>query len=450
MKTYSLPKLPELRLPFSDQYNINDLNEEQRKTLELFQDGENIFLTGPAGTGKSFTLKILCAWCKEEGIEYAVTSTTGISALLINGMTLHSWAGIGLGEEDRDRLLFRVRKSPRAVKRWCKTEVLIIDEVSMLSPLLFEKLNYIGQKIRQSDRIFGGIQLVLTGDFAQLPPINSGFMFKSPLWKLAVPNIIYLKKNMRQENLQFSKLLSEIRMGIITEDTIKILSSRINVSIDTGNNIKPTQLYSYRDMAESINIESLCKLIREGNKLWTYKSNDEIKANISINNEYIEQYANRLDKTCQGKKELELCVGAQVMLLVNMNLKAGLCNGSRGVVTKFENNLPIVRFINGLELPISHHTWEMKIDNDISVFRTQLPLILAWALTIHKSQGSTLDCVSVDIGSTIFEAGQAYVALSRVKTLEGLTITDFDPKKIKVNLDVKEFYEKLELECESK
>ena len=176
----SLP-LPLPQLKFNEQYNINDLNDEQKRTLELFQDGKNIFLTGQAGTGKSFTLKLLCAWCKEESIEYAITSTTGISALLINGLTIHSWAGIGLGSDDRDRLVARVRKNRRAGKRWCTTEVLIIDEVSMLSPLLFEKLNYIGQKLRQSNLIFGGIQLVLTGDFAQLPPIGSGLVFTSPL-----------------------------------------------------------------------------------------------------------------------------------------------------------------------------------------------------------------------------------------------------------------------------
>jgi len=135
--------LPLPQPKFNDQYNIDDLNEEQKKTLKLFQDGENVFLTGQAGTGKSFTLQLLCAWCKEEGIEFAITSTTGISALLINGITIHSWAGIGLGSDDRDKLVSHVRRNRRAVKRWCTTEVLIIDEVSMLSPLLFEKLNYI-------------------------------------------------------------------------------------------------------------------------------------------------------------------------------------------------------------------------------------------------------------------------------------------------------------------
>jgi ATP-dependent DNA helicase PIF1 len=433
-----------LPLPkFKDQYHIDNLNEEQRRTLELFQDGKNIFLTGQAGTGKSYTLKLLCAWCKEEGITYAITSTTGISALLINGMTIHSWAGIGLGTDDRDQLVIRIRKNPRAVKRWCNVEVLIIDEVSMLSPSLFEKLNYIAQRLRHSDEIFGGIQIVLTGDFLQLPPIGSGFVFTSPLWNLAMPHIINLNQNMRQADPIFSSLLSEIRMGIVTQNTVDVLKSRLNVPVN-NNGVEPTQLYSHRETVESINIESLCKLIRQGNKLWKYKSNDEIKTTRRLDKEYIEQYANRLDKTCQGKKELELSVGAQVMLIVNMDLNAGLCNGSRGVITRFENNVPVVKFINGLEIPISYHSWEMKVDDDISVFRTQLPLMLAWALTIHKSQGATLDCVSVDVGSTIFEDGQAYVALSRVKSLDGLTITDLDWKKIRANCEAKSFYDKLD------
>lgn len=421
-----------------------NMNEEQHQALNLVKQGKNVFLTGAAGTGKSFTLNILCNWFKDNKISYAITSTTGISALLVNGVTLHSWAGVGLGNGHKDHLLNMVRKKPKAVRRWCSTKVLIIDEISMLSPDLFESLNYIGTKLRSNNKPFGGLQLILTGDFAQLPPIDSEYVFNSNIWNLVVDKVIYLKQNMRQADPVFSNMLSELRMGIVSENSIKILNDRLNAPIlNVDPEIKPTQLYSGRDMVDSINIQCLYNLIQNGNGLIVYKAHDEVRSKSGLSNTISEEYMNRLNKSTPSRFELEVCVDAQVMLLCNLDVKSGLCNGSRGVIVRFDNNIPVVKFANGIQIPVSYYNWEHKIDDETIVIRSQIPLILAWALTIHKSQGSTLDCVSVDIGSTIFTTGQAYVALSRVKSLEGLTLTDFDWKRIRVDPKVKQFYDNI-------
>ncbi|GAG56485.1 unnamed protein product, partial [marine sediment metagenome] len=392
----------------------NHLNTRQKYAFNMMKQRKNIFLTGQGGTGKSYTLKVFINYCIKKGISYGITSTTGVSALLIRGTTLHSWSGILLGMEDKITLLERVRKRDKAYKRWLYTQVLVIDEISMMSPELLEKLDYIGKKIRKSLKPFGGIQLIFCGDFAQLPPVKSDFCFKSAIWNLLVDKIIYLTENMRQTQEIFKNLLAAVRMGNVTQETVDLLKTRVGAYIETPEGIVPTKLYSHRATVAKINHDSLVSLITQNNPIVTFSAKDNVKRKDGrmVDSRYRDQYLGRINKIFQATKTLELCVGAQVMLLFNLDLQAGLANGSRGVVIGFKNGLPVVRFMNGVETPIDKASWSMKISDNVVVSRKQTPLNLAWAITIHKCQGSTLDCAQMDLGATIFSYGQAYTALS--------------------------------------
>ena len=423
----------------------DNLNARQHHAINLMKKRVNIFLTGQAGTGKSYTLMCFIKHCIQERIQYAVTSTTGVSALLIGGTTLHSWAGILLGQEDKITLLERVRSRNKAYQRWLFTQVLIIDEISMMSPALLEKLDYIGKKIRKSTKPFGGIQLIFCGDFAQLPPVKSDFCFKSLIWDLLISKVVYLTENMRQTEDIFRKMLCEIRMGKTTPETIKILQTRLGAPIDTPEGIVPTKLFSHRATVNKTNHDNLMILVSQENPIRKYHAKDDAKRKDGhmVNGRYREQYLGRIDKIFQAPKTLEICIGAQVMLLFNLDLPGGLANGSRGAVIDFKNNLPIVRFMNGVETPISSTAWSMKIADNVIVSRKQIPLMLAWATTIHKSQGSTLDCAQIDLGATIFEYGQGYTALSRVKSLGAVSIVTLDPAKLVASPYVVAFYNKV-------
>ena len=423
----------------------DELNSRQKYALELMKRGKNIFLTGQAGTGKSYTLRAYVKWCIQNNIKYAITSTTGVSALLIGGTTLHSWAGILMGMEDKISLLERVMSRDKSHKRWLYTKVLIIDEISMMPPSLLEKLDYIGKKVRKSTKPFGGIQLIFCGDFAQLPPVQSDFCFKSAIWDLLIDCTIYLTDNMRQTQDVFKNMLSEVRLGNVTPHTIKLLETRLGALIETPEGIVPTKLFSHRATVSKINQDSLLNLVNDKNPLVTYQSKDDVrrKDGHMVDPRYRDQYLGRIDKIFQAVQTLDLCIGAQVMLLFNLDLQAGLANGSRGVVIGFTNGLPIVRFMNGLETPIDRVSWSMKVAEGIIVSRKQIPLLLAWATTIHKSQGSTLDCAQIDLGATIFEYGQAYTALSRCKSLDSLSIVTFDPSRLVASPYVIAFYNKV-------
>lgn len=428
-----------------DNISEDKLNPRQKYAVELMKKGKNVFLTGQAGTGKSYTLKAFMKHCIQNRIPYAVTSTTGVSALLIGGTTLHSWAGIFLGMEDKITLLERVRHLEKPFRRWMYTKVLIIDEISMMSPELLEKLDYIGKKIRKSTKPFGGIQLIFCGDFAQLPPVKSDYCFKNAIWDLLIKTNIYLLENMRQTDDTFRTILNEARMGEMSPQSIAILQTRVGAQIYTPEGIIPTKLFSHRATVAKINRDSLQRLITDQNPLVTYQSKDDVKRKDGrmVTSRFREQYLGRIDKIFQASKNLEVCVGAQVMLIFNLDLPGGLANGSRGVIIGFKNGLPVVRFMNGIETPIDRTSWSMKVADNVYVSRRQIPLILAWANTIHKAQGATLDCAQIDLGATIFEYGQAYTALSRVKSLNAVSIVTFDPDKISCSPYVKEFYKRI-------
>lgn len=414
------------------------LTKKQNEAYSLMSKGENVFVTGMAGTGKTALIKLFIKVYKQNKI-MGVTSTTGISALLFGGTTIHSFTGIGLGTASVDELCKKIIKMSYLRKRWCELETLIIDEVSMLSPVLFDKLEEIARRVRQIDKPFGGIQLIVSGDFLQLPCVGSDdFCFESKQWNHCIPNVVYLTEIIRQKDISFQTCLNNVRVGLISSDTRELLNSRLNVELKNDFGIKPTKLYSTNESVDYINNKELDILAESNPDFFEYNMETHLSPGVK-NGEYtIEKYK----KNCNAPDTIQLCVGAQVMLLYNMDLDGGLVNGSRGVIKDFIGDTPIVKFLNGREVVIDHHVWDVE-ENGRKVLRViQIPLKLAYAITIHKSQGCSLDYAELDL-SNIFEYGQAYVGLSRVKNINGLTILGIDFDKIKANPKAVKFYQKL-------
>lgn len=429
---------------------MNTLTDEQRYVITTLAEGHNVFMTGCGGTGKSYLIRII-----QDVIDkrIGVTALTGCAALLLEGRnkakTLHSWSGIGLGKEGVGELVARVRRNGRAKKFWTTTDLLIVDEVSMLTADLLEKLDLIGQNLRKSPKPFGGLQLLLVGDFYQLPPVIKGssaiYAFESERWSTIVPKTIVLKTIHRQKDPAFQRLLTEARTGSLSEASCDILRSRMGLPWNELK-IRPTLLFPRKAEVDTINDDNLRAL--KGDK-HTYKTLTKGATERERKDPSFQRTLEYMDRDAPYRDEVELAIGAQVMLIYNMNPDAGLVNGSRGVVTGFSALTaattadqailyPVVEFMNGQEVRIGPHDWE--VDGHKGVARSQIPLLLAWACTIHKAQGATLDSALIDIGSNTFECGQAYVALSRVKSLEALYVYDFTPSAFKTNFKVDSFY----------
>jgi ATP-dependent DNA helicase PIF1 len=428
------------------------LNEEQQKALALARKGASFFLTGPGGTGKSYVLERIREDLELLGKKVAVTAMTGCAALLLGNKakTLHSWAAVGIAKEPATALVAKIRASQKSMRRWLATDVLIVDEVSMLTPEFLEKLNHIATQVRRDSRPMGGLQIIFVGDFYQLPPVNkdntpgttTSFVFESPIWKQVVPHTVHLKQIVRQRDPVFHTILEEARNGKLSRQSIKTLQTRQNL-LWQSLEIRPTLLFSRKAEVDHVNQTNLKSLTgpRHIFKVETVLSPIIATQNLDKNSPPVQHAIERLDKDAGYISELILAEGAQVMLLKNLDFDAGLVNGSRGVVTGFTSSaipMPIVKFRSGLPIPIGPATWES--DDLEGVQRQQIPLRLAYAITIHKAQGATLDCALIDIGSSTFECGQAYVALSRVRDLESLYIWDLEPSAFKTHEKVHTFY----------
>lgn len=425
--------------------SIDQLNEKQKLAWSLVQENKNIFLTGQAGTGKSFLIKKIVESIPKFK-KTIITSMTGISAILINGVTLHSYLGIGLGQDKIEVLLDKILKNKWISKKWLSINTLIIDEVSMLSPELFDKLEEMARIIRSNDLPFGGIQILLSGDFFQLPcPEKSDdtkkFCFQAESWNRVIENnIINLTEIIRQQDDKiFCDILQKIRIGDITQEVNEILDSCLNKNLNNNLGIKPTKLYCLNKDVDYINNTELLKLNTEENNL--YQFDMEFYVYNCDNFKIQDILINKYKKNTTAPDILKLCVGAQVILLKNIDFENGLVNGSRGVVVKFINDKPLVRFLSGLEIIIDWNEWTFK-EYPAKIIVSQLPLKLAWVLTVHKSQGMTLDYVEVNLNQ-VFEYGQAYVALSRVRSLSGLSIIDINYDKIRAHPIIIEFYKNL-------
>ena len=414
------------------------LTEKQNIAYNIMANGKNVFVTGPGGVGKTAVIKMFIKVYKQNKI-MGVTSTTGISALLFGGVTIHSFLGIGLGQGSVESIVGKLFKRPHLRKRWCELEVLIIDEISMLSPDLFDKLENVARRIRHNEEPFGGIQLILSGDYLQLPCVNSDdFCFEAKSWEKCVEQTVYLTEIMRQKDLEFQNCLNDVRVGLLPKKTRKLLKSRVGAELTNDFGIKPTKLFSTNYSVDYINDKELDLLAESNPDFFEY--NMEIHVYPGVKNK---EYAiDKYKKSCNALETLQLCVGAQVMLLWNIDTEGGLVNGSRGVVTSFVGDIPMVKFLNGREILIDYNVWEHE-EQDKKILRiVQIPLKLAYALTVHRAQGCSLDYAEIDLSNT-FEYGMAYVALSRVKKLDGLSIIDINFDKIKANEKAVSFYKGL-------
>lgn len=427
------------------QLETANLSIQQQKIVESYLNGDNVFISGGAGTGKSYLLNYLKKNFSHLGLE--ITASTGIASINIGGSTIHSFAGIGLANHPIEQILANLKQTKfnKIRKRIIKTKTLAIDEISMISPELLEILDIVFREIRQSKKIFGGLQVLFFGDFLQLPPVNKfneeiSYCFNSKIWEDFNFKNFILTKAFRQSDKDFIDILNNLRFGIVNLNDQKILDSRVNIA-DQNQSIKPTILTTHNDRVERINAKFMQNI---ANKEFEYKadfSGDLYKIDF-------------LKKNCLAYQVLKLKIGAQVMMIKNTHQKEGVINGSLGIIRDFspKKNYPIVEFANNKILTISPEEWNLeKFDHDTKTIKieasiSQIPLILAWAITIHKSQGLTLDKISCDL-SNVFSPGQSYVAISRVKTLSGLFIESINYNKIIADKNAVNFYKKIKSEC---
>lgn len=393
------------------------LSDQQQTALGSIASGLNVCLLGPAGCGKSTVInQFLRHLSYEDAKSVYITASTGIAADYIGGITLHSFAGIGLGKDSASRIATRM--TPNIRRRWQTTKTLIIDEISMIDDGVFDLVNQVAKNVRESQTAFGGIQIIVSGDFCQLPPVkkDAKFCFESKAWRDCGFKITQLSNVFRQPDVAFASLLNRMRMGDSTLEDVKLLNTCVERKLPVLKpGIAPTELYCLRKELDALNLKKLkeCKESTEH----VYKAKDYGQTNLL--------------KQCMFPETLALRTEAQVMCVEN-NQILGIVNGSRGVVTGFGFDVdergqtkdvewPRVLFENGKHLLMKPSVREIKSGNVVVASRQQLPLILAWSLTIHKAQGATLTQAIVNLDSA-FSYGHHYVALSRVRSLDGLSL----------------------------
>lgn len=451
----AIPQAKPLLIPAD--FNTDDLqlSAEQFDVFEHYKKGENIFMTGPGGTGKSKLIQHIYNDAKQNNLRIQVCAMTGCAAVLLNcnAKTVHSWGGIGLGKGETEDVIRRVCGSKYRKVNWVNTDLLVIDEVSMLSVKLFELLNDIAQRTRKSQRPFGGMQVIFSGDFYQLPPVGDPdddltwqFCFQSAAWNKVFSNQIRLKTMFRQRDPIYIKILNQIREGKISTNSYNTLMGYVNRKKDPESSIKPTILLPTRKQVDRINEEAMRHLEEEPVSIDIEIDNnvamteEEKRTRAMFSRDQVDHELNYLKTNLLCEEKLILKKGAQVMCIANIEMEGpeAICNGSQGIIVDFVRGFPLVEFNNRVRRVMGRHSWASESIPGVAV--AQVPLILAWAITIHKSQGATLDVAEMDIGSGIFECGQTYVALSRLKSLDGLYLQSFNPSRILVNRAVKEFY----------
>ncbi len=383
----------------------------QKTALDILKAGRNVYLTGPAGSGKTYVIRQYVEYLKQRGVGVAITASTGIAATHIGGVTIHSWSGIGLRDFLSSYHIDELTEKEYLFKRYEKTKVLVIDEISMLHPNMLDGIDRIARAMKGSDQPFGGIQIVLSGDFFQLPPIVRGeeelaFVTKSKAWKESDIRICYLEEQWRQNDSSLERILNEMRSGEVSVETKELLS-QYSEDKNIGDFV-PTRLFTHNRNVDELNAVELSKLPGD---TYQYEMHSKGKKHIVEN----------IIKGILAPEVLSLKKNAVVMFVKN-NFEEGYVNGTLGVVEEFdENDMPEVRTFKGDLIKVSGAKWIIEENGKVLGEVTQLPLRLAWAITIHKSQGMTLDCAEIDL-SEAFVPGQGYVALSRLRSLEGLVL----------------------------
>ncbi|NXF32368.1 PIF1 helicase, partial [Nyctibius bracteatus] len=423
---------PVLQVPRAQRRPPARLSVEQEAVLGAVRSGKSIFFTGCAGTGKSFLLKKIVGSLPPKST-YA-TASTGVAACHIGGTTLHAFAGIGSGKAPLEQCI-QLAERPGVRQHWLACQHLIIDEISMVDGKFFDRLEAVARAVRKRDEPFGGIQLIICGDFLQLPPVCKGneetkFCFQAKSWRKCIHINMELTEVRRQTDKTFVSLLNAVRLGRCTEEVTRLLM-QTTTNRSECDGILATRLCTHKDDVEITNERCLQQLSGE---VHTFEALDSDPMLVKL-----------IDAQCPVGGRLELKLGAQVMLAKNLDVSQGLVNGARGVVVGFESEqrgLPKVRFLCGVTQVIKMEKWVFKGLSGVHLSRQQLPLKLAWAISIHKSQGMSLDCVEISL-SRVFESGQAYVALSRARSLAGLRVLDFDPKVVRADPSVLQFYRQL-------
>ena len=398
----------------------------QNEALDLLKMGKNIFLTGAAGTGKTYLLNQYTKYLKSNQVSIAITASTGIAASHIQGTTIHSWSGIGVKEGLSAQDLEKLLANKRIKRNYKKTKVLIIDEISMLHKHQLDMIDLIARKMLACDQAFGGIQVVLCGDFFQLPPVSSSvmeaekyFAFDASSWKTGDFHVCYLHEQYRQQDDPLLDILNDIRNGTAGEHTKVPLRTRYKKEPQGAT--KATKLYSRNINVDAINEHELARL-PEKTKIFAMESNG------------FSALVDGLKKSCLAPEELKLKLGAEVMFIKNDSL-ARYVNGTRGVFVGFDKTdegWPLVKTYGNKTIIASPEEWQYEEHGIVRATITQVPLRLAWAITIHKSQGMTLDAAEIDLGDA-FEPGMGYVALSRVRSLTGLKLMNLNEMALKVS-----------------
>jgi len=397
---------------------------KQETALNILKLGKNVFITGSAGTGKTYLLNKFIRYLKSKDIYPSVVAPTGISASHLKGQTIHSFFYLGIRNSIDEGYIDFLLDKKYLQKRFASLQVLIIDEVSMVSPEIFSAMDIILQSFKESIEPFGGVQVILSGDFFQLPPISKikkekRFAWQSPSWRDLKLKSCYLEEKFRQDDNRLIKILDEIRAGEISDYTHNMLESRFEKELKA--NFKPTKLYTHNIDVDRINNAELNKLKGKA-KLFVYGSKGS-KTNIE-----------KIFKVSLVLEELTLKKKAVVIFIKN-NHEQGYVNGTTGVVESFSpiDNMPIVKTTDGHKIKLEYEDWSIENDRgEVLATISQVPLRLAWAITIHKSQGMTLSSAEIDLSKT-FEVGQGYVALSRIKSLDGLKLMGINYKALCVD-----------------
>lgn len=418
------------------------LNDDQKNVfIECIQGDKSVFCTGRGGTGKSRVTESVIDYFRRsssaEDIQVAVTASTGISAFQIRGITLHRFAGVGITENDKDAMVTLASRG-KSASYWKETDILIIDEISMISGTFFDNLSYVAKNLRDCDEPFGGMRLLMFGDFLQLPPVSKSSrsmkVFESQIWNDLNLYTYELKDIMRQRDIDFTHMVSKIRVGECDKNVIDYFTS-LDKEVKYEDSVEPVRLYSLRKTTDEYNTSRLSQLSGAPK---TYESIDKGDA--------------RSLSQCPAPRTLSIKFGSQVMLIRNINPQA--VNGSIGTVVGFRyvnearSFQPVVKFVGhnnaSFTMTVSKSLWETVAPNgSVICSRSQVPLILAWATTIHKSQGQTIPRLYVDLAN-VFEYGQAYVALSRCVDPSCLQVVNFSESIVRTDPDSVRYYNGLQ------